>query len=199
MTCPLEQKPRYQKDTNVKQHKITKEYKSIDKILSLIPNGHVLDIAGAEGFIAYLAALCGHSAVNVEIDKGRVLRGLKYFGTHANLTILEKDIFDELDMLDYFNIFIVARFFHNIGMKKSIELMDAIDKKEDYILIVKYKPGLKKETGAPREPLATKRGIKSLLEQYNLKKKSFPQEVIVAAKGKYEGIPDMLRKHLPEG
>lgn len=195
----LEQVPRYQKDANVKQHKITKEYKSIKKILELIPKGHVLDIAGAEGFVAYLAAQCGHIAVNVEIDEGRVLRGLKHFGVCANLTIIKNNIFEDLDMLGHFNIFIVARFFHNIGLQKSLKLMDEIDKKEDYILIVKYKPGLKKETGAPREPLATKKGVKNLLEQYNLKKKSFPQEVIVAAKGKYEGVPDMLRKHIGEG
>ena len=192
----LEQVPRYQKDVNVKHHEVTKEYKSINKILSLIPKAKVLDIACAEGFIAWIAHKHGHEAEGCEIDEGRVLRGRRHF---PGLELKAIDIFEHLEMLQKFDIFIVARFLHNIGMEMSLKLMDEINKNEDYILIVKYKPGLKKETGAPRESLATKRGVKNLLEQYNLKKKSFPQEVIVAAKGKYEGVPDMLRKHLPEG
>lgn len=191
----LEQVPRYQKDTNVISKKVTKEYKSIKKILELIPKGNVLDIAGAEGFITWMADKVGHNAVCVEIDEGRVLRGRKNLG----IDIRAVDVFENLDMLEHFDIFVVARFFHNIGMEKSVELMGAIDEKKDYILIVKYKPGLKKETGARRELLATKKGIKELCECYNLAKKSFPGEVIVAAKGKYAGVPNMLRKHIGEG
>ena len=193
----LEQQPRYQKDANVKEHKITPEYKSIDKILSLIPKGQVLDIACAEGFLVWLAEKRGHNAYGIEIDEGRVNRGRKNLNIPSLLTA--GDIFNNLSKIKDYNIFIVARFFHNIGYEKSLQLMDEINKKDDYIIIVKYKPGLRKETGAPREPLATKKGVKNLLEQYNLKKKSFQQQVIVAAKGKYEGVPDMLRKHIGEG
>jgi len=195
MTCPLEQKPRYQKDANVKEHKVTSEYKSLDKILSLIPKGRVMDIACAEGFLVWLAKKNGHTARGIEIDAGRVERGKKNLGVELDTG----DVFENLNLIAGFDTYIVARFFHNIGYEKSMKLMDEINKMDDYIIIVKYKPGMRKETGAPREPLATKKGVNSLLEQYNLKKKSFPGEVIVAAKGKYEYVPDMLRKHLPEG
>jgi len=191
----LEQQPKYQKNVNVISKKVTKEYKSIKKILELIPKGDLLDIGAAEGFITYIAHNAGHKAFGIEIDEGRVLRGRK----HLNATIYAADIFECLHTFKNYDIFVVARFLHNIGFGKSLMLMDAIDKKKDYILIVKYKPGKRKETGAKREPLATKKGIKNLLEQYNLPKKSFPQETIVAGKGKYKGVPDMLRKHIGEG
>lgn len=192
----LEQVPRYQKDVNVINHKVTDEYKSIDKILSLIPKLKVLDIAGAEGYLAWLAAQHGHSVMNIEIDEGRVLRGRKHF---PEIEMRADNIFDNLDILSNYNVYMVSRFFHNIGYDKSVELMDAIEKQTDYILIIKYKPGLVKETGKPREKLATKKGINDLLEQYGIKKKSFPQQVIVAARGKYEYIPDMLRQYIREG
>ena len=191
----LEQVPRYQKDTNVISKKVTKEYKSIKKILELIPEGNLLDIACAEGFIVWIAEKAGLNGSGIEIDAERVKRGEKNLG----LQLLTGDIFEHIDMIKDYDIFVVARFFHNIGPEKSVQLMNAIDEKKDYILIVKYKPGKYKETGAPREPLATKKGVNELLEVYNLKKKSFPQEVIVAGKGKYAGVPDMLRKNLPEG
>lgn len=196
MTCNLEQAPRYQKDVNVKQHEVTKEYKMIRKILGLLPKElPLIDIACAEGFIVYIANKQGfETTFGIEIDEERVKRGRKNMG----VDIEAHDTFEYLDRMDKFKIFVISRFFHNVCEEKSKELMDAIDKNEDYIIINKHKPGPLKETGAKREPLATKKGINNFMEQYGLAKKSFPDDVVVAAKGKYEYIPSMLRKHIPE-
>ncbi len=58
---------------------------------------------------------------------------------------------------------------------------------------------LKRENDEPREPLATKKGINNFLDKYGLAKKSFPQQTIVAAKGKYVELLDKLRSEIGEG
>ena len=192
----LDQAPRYQKDVNVKQHEVTKEYKVIWKVLGLLPKDlPLIDVSCAEGFIVYMARKQGfETTFGIEIDGDRVKRGIKHMGVN----IIAADTFESLDMLKDYKVFVISRFFHNVGLEKSKLLMDAIDKNEDYIIINKFKPGKTKETGEKRELLATKKGINALMEQYNLEKKSFPQEVVVAAKGKYEYIPAFLRKYIPE-
>ena len=192
----LDQKPRYQKDANVKQKKITPEYKSIWKILDLIPKDlPLIDIACAEGFIVYMADQRGfNKTYGIEIDEGRVKRGRDNLGVNIDAA----DTFESLHLMKDYKVFVVSRFFHNVGLEKSKELMDAIDKNDDYIIINKHKPGPRKETGEKRELLATKKGINGFMEQYGLTKKSFSQDVVVAAKGKYEYIPEILRKYIPE-
>lgn len=197
MRCPLAQVPRYQKDVNVKSHEVTKEYKSIKKILDVLPKElKVFDIACAEGFLVYVAKKAGFQHPSgIEIDPGRTERGMK----HMDIEISTGSIFDNMNMLEDYDCFIISRFFHNVGMDASVKLMDEISKKEDVIIINKYKPGPKKENGKPRELLATKKGINQLMEKYGFEKKSFPQDVIVAAKGKYVMLLAELRKHIGEG
>ena len=193
----LDQVPRYQKDVNVKKKKVTKEYGVIFKILQLLPKTVKLyDIACAEGFICWLAKKAGIvNAKGIEIDADRVERGKKYLG----VDVVTGDIFENIDKLNYSDVYVFSRFFHNIGEESSRVLMDKLDKKKHFMLIIKYKPGLKKENGQKREPLAIKDGLNKFLESYGLKKKSFPQQVIVAAKGKYVEYLPILRKHIGEG
>jgi hypothetical protein len=191
----LQQVPRYQKSDNVINHKITSEYKSIEKILNLIPKAPLLDIACAEGFLVWMADRAGFTqTLGVEIDEGRVLRGRKHLGVNLRAN----DIYSHLDIIKEFEIFIISRFFHNVGYEKTVKLMDAINEADDYLLIIKHKPGARKETGAKREPLATRKGINDMLDEYPVEKKSFPGDVILAGRGKYSDVPIMLRKYLPE-
>lgn len=191
----LQQTPRYQKDSHVKSHEIGSEFQSVWKILNLIPKDAILDIGAAEGFLVYLARKAGFTKyLGLEIDEGRVLRGRKYLGVNLRAN----DIFEHMEILKDYKIFVLARILHNIGNEQSKILMDAINKKRDYLLIIKHKHGPRKETGAKREPLATRKGINNFLDNYPVRKKSFSGDVIVAGKGKYKNMPAMLRRSLPE-
>jgi hypothetical protein len=191
----LQQVPRYQKDSHVKSHEIGGEFQSIWKILNLIPKAPLLDIACAEGFLVYIAQKAGFKkTMGIEIDEGRVLRGRKFLGVNLRAN----DIFEHLDMVKDYKIFIISRFFHNVGHEQSKILMDAIDKKKDYLLIIKHKHGPRKENGKKREPLATRSGLNKFLDNYPVSKKSFKGDVIVAGKGRFEDVPAMLRKTMPE-
>ena len=186
---------RYQKNANVVGRKITEEYRSINKILSLLPAGlKLIDIACAECFIGWLAKAHGLDVTGIELDMDKVKGGKQHLG----MDIIHGSIFDNYNLLKGKDVFVVSRFFHNIGFKQSGSLMRAIDKNKDYIIIVKYKPGAYRETGQKRQPLATKKGVGTFLGNYKLNTKAFRSEVIVGAKGKYREIPDMLRKYLGE-
>jgi hypothetical protein len=192
----LDQVPRYQKDINVIKKKITPEYFILYKILKILPKTlRLFDVACAEGFIVWLAQKVGMRATGVELDAGRVDRGK----THLGVDIYAGDAFRNMKRIDEADIIVVSRFFHNVGEELSHRLMKRIDKKKDYILIIKYKPGLKKETGGPREPLAIKDGLNKFLDGYDVSKKSFPQQTIVAAKGKYKKYLKQLRAEIGEG
>jgi len=192
----LEQAPRYQRDDNVKGKK-TGEFGCIWKIFKILPKElKVLDIACAEGFLVWLARKGGLKETDgIEIDPDRTERGFK----HLNLELQTADIFENLDIIRKYDVFILSRFFHNIGEEKSDELMKRINRKRNYMLIIKYKPGMFKENKQKRQPLATKEGLKTFLDKYELAKKSFPQQVIVAAKGKYVPLLKELRKGIAEG
>jgi len=192
----LDQVPRYQTDAAVKQRQITPEWSHMWQILKLIPKAPLIDIACAEGFCVWMADKAGFTqTLGVEIDEGRVLRGRKFLG---DVNLRANNIFDRLSLLKEYRYFIIARFFHNIGDEMSEKLMNEIDKKKNYLLIIKHKAGPRKETGAKREPLATRKGINTFLDRYPLSKKSFCGDLIVAGKGKYSNIPAFLRKHMPE-
>ncbi len=193
----LEQTGHYQRDKNVIQKKVTPEFSVIYKIFKLLPNKlKVLDIACSEGFLVWLARESGFEEVDgIEIDSRRTRRGKK----HLKIDLQTGDIFENLDIIKKYDVFVVSRFFHNIGIRKSDVLMREINKKKNFILIIKYKPGLKREDDQPREPLAKKKGLHRFLERYNLAKKSFPQQILVAAKGKYLPMLKELRKHIGEG
>ena len=187
----------YQKDINVKRHIITKEWKPLWKMLHLLPKElKIFELACAEGFPVWMAKKRGFSAKGMEIHKDKVVRGRQHLSLGTD--ILHGDVFKHLKLLDKANCFIVCRFFHNVGLDASVQLMNRINDHKDYIVIAKYKPGKLKETGKPRQPLAMKKGLANLLKQYDLNTMSFQQEFIVGAKGKYKDIPNMLREHLPE-
>ena len=191
----LEQSPRYQRDENVKSKSLG-EFRVINKIIGLLSKEmKVLDIAAAEGFITYLARKAGLHCDGIEIDPNRTKRGFD----NLRLKLVTGDIFDNFNMLQRYNVFILSRFLHNIGEHKSKLLLDEIDRKRNYMLIIKYKPGKYRENGKLRQPLATKEGLKKFLERYNLPKKSFPQQTIVVAKGKYVPLLKKLRERIGEG
>lgn len=187
----------YQKTINVKKHKITQEWKPLWTILSHLPNELKLyDIGAAEGFICWMAKQKGIKvATGIERHKDKVVSAMK----HLEIKLTHGSIFDNINNLKEYNCFVFSRFLHNIGWEPSFKLMKEIDKIEDYIVIVKYKPGLFKENGTPRQPLAMKKGISRFMSYFNLKGKSFPQQLIVYGKGKYEYIPNKLRKYIKEG
>ena len=195
----LEQVPRYQKDINVKEKKISREYAIINKILNLLPKKFsLLDIGAAEGFICWMALKAGYTTVvGIECDEGRVGRGRKNLG--LNGTLLAGDVFKNMKRLDDADIIVISRFLHNVGEGLSHKLMERIDKKKDYILIIRYKPGARKENNLKRELLATKIGVNGMLGEYKLAKKSFPQDTIVAIKGKYRKYLRILRAEMGEG
>ncbi|MCP3683526.1 MAG: class I SAM-dependent methyltransferase [bacterium] len=193
----LEQTDHYQPNRAVEKHQVTSEFAIIYKIFKLLPkNLRVLDIACAEGFLVWMARKAGIKRTEgIEIDPNRVHRGEE----KLNIKLINNDIFDYLDVVRNYDVFILSRFLHNITEHKAKLLVGDIDEKKDYLLIIKYKPGLRKENYEPREPLATKKGINKFLERYSLAKKSFSQEVIVAAKGKFVPILKKLRERIGEG
>lgn len=192
----IEQAPKYQKDINVKKKKRV-AFGSMWKIFKVLPNDlKVLDIACAEGFLVWLARKGGLKQTDgIEIDPRRTKRGFD----HLNLKLQTGDIFDHLDILKKYDVFLLSRFLHNIGEAKSSTLLDRIDRKRNYMLIIKYKPGVLKENKQPRKPLSTRKGISKFLEKYDLNKKTFPEEVIVAAKGKCVPLLKKLREKIKEG
>lgn len=193
----LEQAPRYQPDENIKKRKLG-EFRIINKIFGLLPYSvRILDCACAEGFLVYLAGEALQVCTGIEIDPKRVERGRKWL--HLGRNIVTGDIFKRITLFEHYDTIIFSRFLHNISETKARRLMDAVSKKEDCILIIKYKPGMIRESGEKRERLATKEGVKQLMEEYDFAKKSFPQEVIVAAKGKYIPVLYKLRKNIGEG
>ena len=184
---------KYQKKINVVDKIVTAEWKPLWKILSLIPkNVKILSIACAEGFDVWMAKKLGHNAKGIEIHRDKVITGKRELG----IDIEQGDIFERFDVINKANCFIVSRFWHNIGGAASVKIMNEINEKRDFIIISKYKPGQFKENGKKRQPLATKKGLSNFFSMYNLVGKSFPQEFIVVGKGKYKGIPDMLREHI---
>jgi hypothetical protein len=138
----------------------------------------------------------GFQARGIEFHKDKVIRGRD----HLNLgnDIIHGDIFERFGLIKKANCFIVSRFWHNIGGPASTKIMDEIDSKRSYVIISKYKPGLYKETGKKRQPLATRKGLANFFSFYDLTGKSFQSEFYVVGKGKYKDVPDMLRKFLPE-
>lgn len=192
-------KKQYQKKINVKKHVITKEWKPLWEMFKLLPKDlRYFEIACAEGFPMWMAKRRGISDVKgIEIHKDKVESGRN--NLNLGQDIMHGDIFERLGLIKKANLFIVCRFWHNISWEECLKIMNEIDKKRDYIIISKYKPGMFKENGKPRQPLATKKGLSRLFDVYNLKGKSFSQQFLVVAKGKFKGIPDMLREHLPEG
>lgn len=186
----------YQKDICVKRHVITKEWKTLWNILNLIPKDvKIFSIACAEGFDLWMAKKRGHTNIKgLEFHKDKVVRGRKNLSLGSD--ILHGDIFEKLGLIEKANCFIVSRFWHNISEEEAKVIMNKIDEKRDYLIISKYKPGLLKENGVKRQPLATKKGLSNFFSLYDLVGKSFPQEFIVVGKGKYKDVPDMLREHI---
>jgi hypothetical protein len=185
----------YQKKINVVRHIVTKEWKPLWKILKYLPKDlKILSIACAEGFDVWMATKRGYKADGIEIHKDKVITAKK----NLNLNLIHGDIFERFGLFKKYNCFIICRFLHNIGHEASIKLMNEINCKRSYLLIIKYKPGKYKETGKKRQPLATKKGLSNFLDIYDLKGKSFPQEFLVLGKGKYKDIPKMLREYIPQ-
>jgi hypothetical protein len=191
----MKKKKQYQKDINVKKHVPTKEWKPLYKIFKYLNcNVRMLSIACAEGFDVFMARKWGYKADGIEIHLDKIKRAKQ----HMNLDLIHGDIFERFGLLEKYNCFIVCRFFHNVGQELTNRIMRKINQKRDYIMIVKYKPGKYKETGKPRQPLATKKGISNLFDLYGLKGQSFPQEFMVGAKGRFKDVPKMLRKHIKQ-
>jgi hypothetical protein len=173
--------PRYQKDVNVKGKKITSDYKDIWKVLQKLPNLPAIDIAGAEGFISYLAKKAGiKKVVCVEIGEEKVKMGKKLF---PGVQFVCKSIFDLDHNLMDFDIFIVSRFFHNIGQEWSERLMDILPM--NCIVVARHKRGKRRENGEPREPLAMRSGVSKLLETYGFKIECVG-DTVLGTRGKYE-------------
>ncbi len=188
---------RYQKDISVKKHIITKEWRPLWNMLKEMPKElKVLSIACAEGFDVWMARKRGFNARGVELHRDKVVRGRKHLNLGNN--IIQGDIFERFGLIDKANCFIVSRFWHNVGGTASAKIMDRINMKKDYVIISKYKPGLLKETGKKRQPLATRKGLSSFFSMYGLVGKSFQSEFYVVGKGKYKDVPDMLRTFLGE-
>lgn len=188
---------RYQKDISVKKHIITNEWRPLWKMLHQLPKElKVLSIACAEGFDVWMCKKRGFNAKGIELHRDKVVRGRD----HLNLgkDIMQGDIFERFGLIEKANCFIVSRFFHNVGGTASVEIMDKIAEKRDFVVIAKHKPGLFKETGKKRQPLATRKGLSNFFSLYNLVGKSFQSEFFVVGKGKYRGVPEMLRTFLPE-
>lgn len=176
--------PRYQKDVNIYRKKITPEYHIFPVIFRRIPpHCTVLDIACAEGFLCHLAAKAGIlNVVGIEIGEEKIALANQQFGCQ-NINFICDSIFNQLHLIKQSEVIICSRFFHNIGPAASHIIMDEINKKKEFLLIVKYKPGLYKENGEKRQPLATRSGLKRLFKEYRLLNKSLSNEIILVSRG----------------
>jgi len=187
---------RYQKDVNVIGKQVTPEYHIFERIFSELPKDcRVLDVACAEGFIAHLAVRAGLRATGIEIGGEKVALGKKQF---PGVDLCCGNIFENLSMIQRHDVYVVSRFFHNVGEAWSNVLVShMLANSAGFLLLVRHKPGLLKETGEKRQPLATAKGVNSFLKKHGLNKKTFRGEVIVAAHGeKYEKLLSKLaHKH----
>jgi len=174
--------PRYQKDVNIKGKAITDDYKDIWKVLKKLPDLPALDIAGAEGFISHLARKAGIRDVTcIEIGENKIKLGRKHF---IGIKFICGDIFSHFELVRKSEIFIISRFFHNIGPEWSEKLMEALNR--PCIIVARHKRGDKRENGRPRQPLAMRRGVVKLLEKYGFRIRAYGDTVLAAKGEKYE-------------
>lgn len=178
--------PRYQKDEQVYRRQVTAEFKPILRVFQSLPSRtRLLDIACAEGFLCWLASYAGVKHVTgIEIGKNKVELGRKHL-SRPGVRLICGDVWDNLELVDEATVFVVSKFFHNVTEEEAEKLMCLIGGRPQFLLIVRHKPGPKKETGAPREKYATNAGVSALMAPYVGSKKSFPSQLVIGARGQY--------------
>lgn len=185
--------PRYQKDEQVFKRRITLEFKPLLEIFHMLPpDAPLLDIACAEGYLCWLASFAGvKNVTGIEIGENKVRLGRKHL-MRPGMRLIQGDVWDNLNLIHESEVFVVSKFFHNVPEADAEQLMRLIGNLPQFMLIVRHKPGPKKETGEKRETYATNAGVSDLMAPYVNAKKTFPSQIVVGARGPY--YVDLLTK-----